>query len=339
MKIPVYILPTSNASTSDSLISFFNSNKLFILTSAPGLQRVLGVDNPTIEANQIITALDDARKKYPNAYPLLIKDSSLTSSNADILAALIIDAINLNKDLEKVKCSIKKSESCINSDTYDTSKSSFAKSSESDVSSSLDSDSSSKTPSKAPSCESDECSCETSCESSEYFWKLQFKKYNKKNKYKKNKRSWEIFYLANWLDRCDLYRSFSNADDLIKIAKTFSPNGLQAMLFSPRGRDMLLGRIPMRNHEFFTPIRFPLSQQLNENIQCGNISSITTTPNFFNYNVTLAKTKPDLLKLCECREPEEKFVANAIPLFWFLILGTFVVILAWFFYVTVGKKY
>lgn len=57
---------------------------------------------------------------------------------------------------------------------------------------------------------------------------------------------WHLFYLSSWLDRCDLRterRTFKGSKGKrIGLAKAKAPQGLQAIMFSPTGRDIMLGK-------------------------------------------------------------------------------------------------
>lgn len=337
MKIPVYIIPTSNPVVSESLEAFFDSNCLFNVVSKKTLKHSIGVETPTTEANLVIDALADARKRFPNDYPLIIKDTSVTTSTSNILSSIILEAIQLNGDikLSRLRCDSDSKSSCdCGLKSTETLSSNDSKSDKSSCDCKLKS---TETLSSNDSTFS-ESSCDSISNSSDqYIFNSKRKKKSKKKKYKKTQ--WDIFYLADWLDRCDLYKSYTRLNELIKIVKTISPNGIQALLFSPRGRDIVLGVRPMNNGQLFTPINFPLTQQLNANIELKNISAITTTPNFFNFNVLNAKVVPDLLKTCECREPEINKSVGAIPFFWFIILSVIILTLAWYFYIMIGKYY
>lgn len=301
--IPVYIIPTSTPVIGDTLREFFESSPLFIVESAPGLTRTIGVNELTTEANLIISALQDSREKYPDSYTITIKDTSVTTSSSSILSALIIDALSFNGDKIKIEkqyscsCSNSSEESCDRKYT-----------------------------------ESSHCKCESNTLESYNYSFDKVEKINKRN-------VWEVAYLADWLDRCDLFRKLSKSTDLTKWVKTFSPNGVQTQLWSPRGRDVVLGRKPMRNGNFFTPIKFPLSQQLNLNIELGNISAITTSPPFFYFDETLATLTTDLDKSCFCRQPDETSSNGAITFSIFIILTGLLIVFAWFIYITWGKHY
>ena len=132
--------------------------------------------------------------------------------------------------------------------------------------------------------------------------------------------------------------SFSQGDSLIKIYKTFSPNGIQSLLLSPLGRDQILGYKPVKNGTYLQPLTTTLSQTLNENIEFGNISAITTSPLFFYYDVNQAKTVNDIQKLCQCRKPEFDTSPDAVPYLWAVILFSIIIVLGWFFYMTYAKN-
>lgn len=156
------------------------------------------------------------------------------------------------------------------------------------------------------------------------------------------KDNWDLCYLTKWLDRCDLYETLAKIDGVPKIVKTFSPLGLQAVLYSPHGRDIVLGRQEMGNGEYFTPITPPLGEQLANEIAIKNISASAVVPNLFDYNVMAAQIDVDLLKLAECRLPDDteelvEIPVGPIPFYWFLVVVGGIILLAWFFYQFIGK--
>jgi len=114
---------------------------------------------------------------------------------------------------------------------------------------------------------------------------------------------WELFYLTKWLDRCDLYGIPQNVKNkTYTFINTFSPNGFQAIMFSPRGRDVILGEIPMKNGKLFPPVTQPIEIQLNSNIANGNIIAISTVPNAFEYDISLATNTADFEKANLCSD-------------------------------------
>jgi hypothetical protein len=258
MRIPVYILPTNYPTTSNHLYNLFQQNPMFYVVNPSCYSCGVGPVDDEGEASQVIDALENAYVYYPDNYVLIIKDTSVTNSNAFEIGDLIDLAINLNY-----------------------------------------------------------------------------------NCYKKD--NWELCYMCRWLDRCDLYKEVAKVDGVTKIVRTYSPLGIQAILFSPKGRDVLLGRRKMKNKEYFTPIEPSLGDQINREISLGNISAVCTIPNVFDYNVILAKTELDLFKLSDCRLPgtetEEEDIPSAgvVPFFWFLSITVGVILIAWFFYQFIAK--
>lgn len=323
MKIPVYIISSSIPSRKEELVCFFKKNKLFkvIELCCSGL---IGSDDFIAENKQVIAALEDCLKKYRNNYCLIIKDSSLTASTPKKVAKIIKRGINLNKlvlNNDKNKCSYVSS--CSETEkSYSSSWITEKSLSETGSSSWVTEKSCSETgescsSESGESCsETDDCECECDCE-------------------------WDLFYLCKWLDRCDLYKTCTKVKNLTRIVKTESPLGLQAIVFSPSGRDMVLGKKKMRNCEYFPPILLPLGDQLNLAIEDKAMKAITVTPNLFEYDVLLSKFTTDLLKLCECRLPEEieeeEDNQGIIPLIWFIIVVVGVILLAWIFYQRIAK--
>ena len=329
MKIIVYIIPTSTPVLQETLVKFFESNSLFRVEEVPGLVKSIGVDSQTEEANLIVNVLNHARKNYPDSYVITIKDTSTTTSNADILGALLIDAISFNEKIEITyshsdSCESHNScESCDLSRKYNSSDLYTLESSEEErITDTSDTDCYLNTKSYSHS----PCNCKSSFDS--------IKLINNKKKHK-----WQVGYLADWLDRCDLFQKMSRSSDLIKWNKTFSPNGVQSIFWSPQGRDIILGKRPMNNGNFFTPIKFPLGQLLNENIEQGNINAIVTTPPFFYFDETLAETTIDLDKSCLCRQPDYEASNAGIATIIAIIIAVLIIALAWIVYVSWAKHY
>ena len=155
---------------------------------------------------------------------------------------------------------------------------------------------------------------------------------------------WDFFYLTRWLDLCDLYDDETKVRGTMNvIVETFSPNGNQAIIFSPHGRDVVIGKKRMRNGEYFTPINIPLSSKLNEEITLRNTKAITVVPNVIDFDVTQAETVSDLAKVCDCRRPEvieeEDTSGTTLSLFWFVVIILIVLALAWALYMVGPSKH
>ena len=160
--------------------------------------------------------------------------------------------------------------------------------------------------------------------------------------------NWDLAYYGYWLDRCDLYGRNNFIPYLIPktnsyIVRTTSPNGLQAIMFSPKGRHIILGEKKMSNNKFFV-LNTSISNSLKSNIENGNIKALAVTPRVFNYNVLLSSSVSDLAKMSACRRPQAKnnssksnFINEINPLFWFIGIVFLVVLILWSLYY-LGKR-
>jgi hypothetical protein len=285
MFVPVYIIRTGICININALKNFF---KFSDKNRSPCETLTFKLIDK--EFFTTICALKHAQKHFPKHYIITIEDTSITSSNADILAQLICKAIKI--------------------------------------------------------------------------------------------KTWNIAYLANWLDRCDLYQTlsprnnsecsnsecsnsecsnlkFSNSEysnsecsnsecsnlecsnNLIHWVKTYSPNGTQSLLWSPKTVKIILGLFPIRCNIYFD-YKIPLALALNQYINNGYLKAITTTPPFFTFDPTLATNINDFNKLTECslinntvnEEPN-----RPISLVIFIMVVTLIISLGWIAYVFWGKYY
>lgn len=148
---------------------------------------------------------------------------------------------------------------------------------------------------------------------------------------------WDLCYLNRWLDRCDLYRNpICIKGTTVKLVKTLSPNGLQAIMFSPKGRNIIIGKCKLPNGEYFTPITIPLGTKFNIFIETGLLSALCAVPNLFEFDVFEAKSISDLAKLTDCQRPPTTNSRNngpgPIPFFWFVAIILIVIIVVWALY-------
>ena len=119
-----------------------------------------------------------------------------------------------------------------------------------------------------------------------------------------NMGGWDVFYLCEWQERCDLLNNFTSLDDSsgLSAAKTNNAKGIQALLISPEGREMLLGDKPLRNGKI---IQFEgnVSNTLASAVEDGAVLAQTTIPNIINYDITQATVPRDFLKGAQCAPP------------------------------------
>jgi hypothetical protein len=114
---------------------------------------------------------------------------------------------------------------------------------------------------------------------------------------------WDLCYLCKWHDRCDLYTNKKAIDGRSTvIAKSQSPHGVQAILFSLKGRDAILRVRPMKNETSFPEVlNRPIGVIFNDAIVSGLLDAIAVVPNLIEFDVNAAKNNADFMKLSECR--------------------------------------
>lgn len=128
---------------------------------------------------------------------------------------------------------------------------------------------------------------------------------------------WHLCYLCKWHDRCDLYTNKKVLDGRSTIiAKSHSPHGVQAILFSVEGRDIILGARPLKNGQRFPEaITRPIGLLFNEAIMDGALDAVAVVPNLIEFDVNAARSNADFAKLSECRNPNaaSRPVVNQTP--------------------------
>lgn len=150
----------------------------------------------------------------------------------------------------------------------------------------------------------------------------------------------DLYYLADWLDKMDL------SDELIHLKtkdrrgreirlntvarRTQSPNGLQAILLTPKVRQIILGEITMDNDKYFTPLNNSMAEQLRENIEKGNLVAVAIYPNIFSFDIAQAKDVGDLMKTNSFSPFRDTLGSNATPLpvLWFFLVVFLIILLS-----------
>lgn len=119
------------------------------------------------------------------------------------------------------------------------------------------------------------------------------------------KKKWDILYLCRWLDRCEENTDSERLDGYTGyIVRTFSPHGLQALMFSPNGRDKILGQKPMNNGKSFAKKEtHPLDSMLNQHIQNGDLTAYAVGNNLLEYDLTQARDRNDYARATQCQVP------------------------------------
>jgi hypothetical protein len=146
------------------------------------------------------------------------------------------------------------------------------------------------------------------------------------------RHKYHLLYLAKWLDRCDLYGQndpiLVHPETNLKIYKTMSPYGLQALLMTSQGAQYIKEDICMDAHPE-VPISLALSQWINR----GKIRAATSYPDIMTFDITRGENDNDVVKTASCRQapainkPTNK--SGNKSFFWFIIILIGVIILAW----------
>jgi len=104
-------------------------------------------------------------------------------------------------------------------------------------------------------------------------------------------KNFDLCYLFKYNDRCQMHSEIvtdwspqSLNQGVISIVNSHSPNGLEAILYSPVGRSILLGKLPMKDRRNFSAKK-DLESALRKAIYDGNLRCIATTPNLFQYDI------------------------------------------------------
>jgi hypothetical protein len=145
------------------------------------------------------------------------------------------------------------------------------------------------------------------------------------------RHQYHLLYLAKWLDRCDLYTTqdpiLVHPDNHLKIFKTTSPYGLQAILMTSQGARLIKEDLAFNKHP-----EVPVSIELTQWIGKGKLRAATTFPELMTFDITRAENDIDIVKTASCRQapiinkPTTKSGNKA--LFWFIIILIGVIILA-----------
>lgn len=115
-------------------------------------------------------------------------------------------------------------------------------------------------------------------------------------------QKYDICYLCKWMDSCQMFTYVSDRKEVPALVKTRSPHGIQALLFSPMGRDRVLGIEPMENGRIMRNT-LDVDGVLNEECFSSNLRSLAFTPNLFEYDISNnARRNGDFFKRNECAD-------------------------------------
>lgn len=102
-------------------------------------------------------------------------------------------------------------------------------------------------------------------------------------------KDFDLAYLFKHNDRCQMHSEITTTG-ATSIVNCHSPHGLEAILYSPSGRDILLGKKMLPSKTKFN-CKKGLENMLNKHIYEGDLRAIATTPNLFEYDTVNNSTK------------------------------------------------
>ena len=143
----------------------------------------------------------------------------------------------------------------------------------------------------------------------------------------------DIFYLSKYLDRCDLYDhqerlAMDGQDNGLLLSQTYQPNGIQALMFSPYGRDVVLGQQEGRRGRKIAPFNQPLNSGIRQAVANGDLSAFTVSPNIFSFDLSRSRDASDLMRLNECLPSPTSNTTTSSSVWWFIIIIVIVLIIA-----------
>lgn len=118
---------------------------------------------------------------------------------------------------------------------------------------------------------------------------------------------WDICYLCKWNDDCSSHSDKMHiAGSTTTIARTYYPSGIQALLFSPKGRDILRSEKKLIDGTLFKYTSGSLSDILRNYIAERKIIADVVNPNLFEFDIAFAQSPMDYAKTHECADNSKK---------------------------------
>ena len=143
----------------------------------------------------------------------------------------------------------------------------------------------------------------------------------------------DVLYLCKWLDRCDLY---TDKEKILStgsmVVKTQSPNGIQCIMFTPKGRDILLGKENMKDGTYFKLHKGQdLGYSLNREILNNNINANCIVPNLIDFDINAVKENKEYNRSTSCVDPDVGKIndTGTSTFWWILILIILIVIIGY----------
>ncbi len=154
-------------------------------------------------------------------------------------------------------------------------------------------------------------------------------------------KNWDITYLCRWLDNQNLCENlYEDKRCNISSLRTYSPHGIQCLMFSPEGREKILKNEPLYNGNYFS-INYEesLDTKLNEIIIDEQFIALGYSRNIFSYDQNKIRNNSDILKFSLYTVQKEKKVIKTYPLSYYVtIVGLSVALLIAYHQIQYGSR-
>lgn len=134
-----------------------------------------------------------------------------------------------------------------------------------------------------------------------------------------------LYYLCKWNDMCNQYTDIDGGDYIDRgssLKWTYTqPTSTQAIMYTPWTRDFIANQL--------VTATVPLGQLLNMFISQQQLRATVFSPNIISYDINLATSNSDYLKMNECAPVPTTTTTNATAFVWFLILLAIIILVAW----------
>jgi len=155
--------------------------------------------------------------------------------------------------------------------------------------------------------------------------------------------SFDLFYMCRWNDDCQKMIDVKYYPFLdVHIGRTYSPQGLQAIYFSKKGRDIILGKLNTHSGKKLSlDYKIHEDRILIDHIKKGDIVAHCVVNNIFNYDISSATKNSDFNKLSLCKnmdnpDSDNEPQTNNLNYIWF-VLVVIIVIMFTFAIIRIGR--
>lgn len=136
----------------------------------------------------------------------------------------------------------------------------------------------------------------------------------------------DLFFLCKWQDSCDKHTDvigMDNNDGGSTLKWSVQPTSTQAIMYTPKSREMMIKSLQA------SPTT--TSDTINHIISRGDLAATVFVPNIIDFDIDLATSDTDYIKLNECITAKETPPTTSTPgsLIWFVVLVILIIIVAW----------